>query len=419
MKFFESLYINKYYRILLSCIVPLLVFGPFLPDLIISFSVFIFLIFIYKSKKFELLINQFSLYFYLFCLICILSSLLSSDILFSLKSSLPYFRLIIFCHLIAYLIKINKNILKYFYLSCSITFIILCLNGIIEYFFDINVFFKPTEYGNRITSFFYDEKILGSYLSRMFPLYLALSITQIKNFSSNFLSILTILLLFIGTFISGERAAFFFLMISTFIIFIYFNGFTKIKIIFASFIIVTLTFIYSTNPSLKNRMVTETFNSIFKEKENIVIFTQEHDSHIRTALKIFSDSPLLGHGPRMFRIKCQIEEFQVGNTPCNTHPHNFYIQLLAETGILGFSFLFFLLIFSIYRSIKYLYHKFYSSEVFEKYSNFKISLISGIMATIFPLTTNGNFFNNYLMILYFLPLGFLFYSFNESNDDRV
>ena len=114
-----------------------------------------------------------------------------------------------------------------------------------------------------------------------------------------------------------------------------------------------------------------------------------------------------------------IEEFQVGNTPCNTHPHNFYIQLLAETGILGFSFLFFLLIFSIYRSIKYLYHKFYSSEVFEKYSNFKISLISGIMATIFPLTTNGNFFNNYLMILYFLPLGFLFYSFNESNDDRV
>ncbi|MDB0067606.1 O-antigen ligase family protein [Candidatus Pelagibacter sp.] len=283
----------------------------------------------------------------------------------------------------------------------------------------MNVFFEPTKYGARITSFFYDEKILGSYLSRMFPLYLALSITQIKNFSSNFLSILTILLLFIGTFISGERAALFFLMISTFIIFIYFNGFTKIRIIFASFIIVTLTFIFLTNTALKNRMITETFNSIFKEKEKIIIFTQEHDSHIRTALKIFSDSPLLGHGPRMFRIKCQIEEFQVGNTPCNTHPHNFYIQLLAETGILGFSFLFFLLIFSIYRSIKQLYHKFYSSEVFEKYSNFKISLISGIMATIFPLTTNGNFFNNYLMIIYFLPLGFLFYSFNENNDDRI
>jgi O-antigen ligase len=283
----------------------------------------------------------------------------------------------------------------------------------------MNVFFEPTDYGSRITSFFYSEKILGSYLSRLFPLYVALSIIQSKNFSFNFLSILTISLLIIGTFISGERAAFFFLIFSTILIFIYFNGLTKIRIFFASFIITILFFIFFTNPQLKNRMFSETFNPIFNKKETYVLFTKEHDSHIRTALKIFSDSPVFGHGPRMFRIKCQIEEFQVGDTPCNTHPHNFYVQLLAETGIIGFSFLFFLLIFSIYRSIKYLYHAFYSDKKFEKYSNFKISLISGIIATIFPITTNGNFFNNYLMILYFLPLGFLFYSFNENNDDKT
>ena len=40
----------------------------------------------------------------------------------------------------------------------------------------------------------------------------------------------------------------------------------------------------------------------------------------------------------MFRVMCKKEEFQVGIKPCSTHPHNFYVQLLSETGVIGFSF---------------------------------------------------------------------------------
>ena len=53
---------------------------------------------------------------------------------------------------------------------------------------------------------------------------------------------------------------------------------------------------------------------------------------------MFKDKPFFGHGPRVFRFKCSEPEFSIGMRPCNSHPHNFYIQLLAETGLIGLLF---------------------------------------------------------------------------------
>ena len=96
------------------------------------------------------------------------------------------------------------------------------------------------------------------------------------------------------------------------------------------------------------------------EAEGLIIFTPTHDSHIRTAFKMFKDKPILGHGPKMFRIKCSDKKYSTGIKSCNTHPHNFYVQLLAETGILGFSFLFAafpMLFFCFIKQLKSIYYK--------------------------------------------------------------
>ena len=50
----------------------------------------------------------------------------------------------------------------------------------------------------------------------------------------------------------------------------------------------------------------------------------------------FLDSPLLGIGTANYRDLCPDILAEGSAFRCDNHPHNFYIQMLAETGILGF-----------------------------------------------------------------------------------
>ena len=131
---------------------------------------------------------------------------------------------------------------------------------------------------------------------------------------------------------------------------------------------------------------------------------KQHNNIIRTAYKMFKDQPIFGHGPKMFRIICKDETYATGATPCMTHPHNFYIQLLAETGIVGFLFLFSVLVYVIYTALRQLKSIIFSQKRF--LTDYQVCLLAGILITVWPLTTNGNFFNSWLMIVYSLPVGF-------------
>jgi hypothetical protein len=135
------------------------------------------------------------------------------------------------------------------------------------------------------------------------------------------------------------------------------------------------------------------------------IFTPMHDSHIKTALNMFIENPILGVGPRMFRIKCSDVNYSAGETPCNTHPHNFYIQLAAETGFIGLSFILGFFFYFLYLVIKHTKLLLFNKKLF--LSDYQICLLSGVLITIWPFSPNGNFFNNHLMLFYILTIAFL------------
>ena len=54
--------------------------------------------------------------------------------------------------------------------------------------------------------------------------------------------------------------------------------------------------------------------------------------------KKFKDNKIFGKGPKIYRYICDDPKFRINTWSCSTHPHNYYIQILAELGILGFLF---------------------------------------------------------------------------------
>ena len=391
---------------LCACIVPLLVTGPFLPDLFLSLLSLWFLFYSLKNKIFIISCNKYHFIFFAFCLICIISSLLSNSVIFSLKSSLFYFRIGIFALLISYLIKKNTKILNYFYKSFLFTFTTLIFDGYFQFFYGFNILGYPI-HPTRVSSFFGDQLILGSYLSRLFPLFLALFIIRAKKTNLEKIYFFSIFFLTdILVFLAGERASFLFINLSSIFIILFISKYKKLRIFLFILVYGVITFIMYNNKLIFDRYFTSVKQSIIKKDENnkLIFFSPMHDGYLKTSIKMFLDKPVLGHGPNTYRINCSNPKYGVGPGPCNTHPHNFYGQLLGETGILGFSFLFGLLVCFVLLTIKHIYKRLFHRKKF--LTDYQICLLAGLLITIWPLTTNGNFFNNYLMILYSLQMGF-------------
>jgi O-antigen ligase len=392
--------------LLASSIVPFLVTGPFIPDLILSSLSIWFLYYCVKKKILKIFKNKYFLVFLIFWIFCVLSSLLSDEILFSLKSSIFYIRIGIFAILISYLIDVNKKILVFFYYAIAITFLVLVIDGFFQHFTGYNIL-GYSKYTIRVSSFFGDEYILGSYLTRLSPLFFALFIVrEKKNFESYFFFIL-LFLVSILIFLSGERAAFFlFILSSVFIIFFISSyKYQRLLVFLISLIVIILILVKDSKYS--DRFYHSIVKDMRIENNNfskIIIFTQIHDSLYRTGFKMFLDQPILGHGPKLFRKKCNNIKYSTGDYPCSNHPHNFYIQLLAETGLIGFSFLFGLFIYFIYIVTNHIFRIYKYKE--RLFSDYQLCLLAGLLITIWPITSNGSLFSNYLVLTYSLQIGF-------------
>jgi O-antigen ligase len=322
----------------------------------------------------------------------------------------------IFAALISFLISNNKQFNNFFFLSLCISFFVLVVDGFFQYFNDYNLLGHVVEGWNRtrLSSLFGKELILGSYLSRLLPIFVALLLINQINYKFYNFYWLIFCLVSILIYLSGERASFFFLLLNLCILLILVK-FKKKFLIFSFIFIIISIFSYS-NDKLFYRMsksvlindlkvITEDNKINLKNSEPIIFFSEGHDTLIRTAYNMFKDKPLFGIGPNMFRKKCSDDNYAYNKSKhfCDTHPHNFYIQILAETGIFGFAILvlFFL---NICREILIRFRNLYFEK--KNINDYETSILISLFIASFPFTTNGNFFNSWLVTIYSICIGF-------------
>lgn len=417
IKNYNYFFFEKIPSILIILLPITLISGPFLSDLSVSIIAILFITYLIKKKDYSFINHKFTKIFLIFWLYILINSFLINNSFGAIKISLFYFRFLFFCLSFSYLLEKNNNLLKNLFFSFLFSFILLIIDGYFQYFSGYNLLGLKLPDGPRVSSFFGDELILGSYLSRLFPIFFGLTIFLYKEEKKKILIISLIFVLIEAlVFLSGERVAFFYINISAIFIIFFIKDFKRLRILtlLFSFIIIILITLY--DDSAKKRILDVTLDQMgFTKNDSGVtgkyIFSEEHNDQYLTAINMFKDKPLFGLGIKGFRKNCNDQKYIHGNYGCTTHPHNTYLQLLAETGFLGFIILFYVfLMFSIYM-FKHFLKTLKKKSLF---SDFEICLLSAIFITIWPISPTGNFFNNWLSIIYYFPAGILLWSIRKK-----
>ena len=360
----------------------------------------------------------------IFYFVLLLSSLNSIYFLETYKSSIFYFRFFTFSLFLAIFLKKYPKLIYYSYFIVFYTLLIVTLDGLTEYFTGYNLSNEATTFPGRIRGLF-DELIIGSYLTKLLPLLVALYLFNFNKISRLYKIVTQILfiLIVVLVFFSGERTSFYLLFLFLIYIFLFckFSLKQKIKslIILLLFVLTIILIKPSNYDNVKifSRMMVSPIKTINEEKfgnkkSDIIIFSNQHTDLYKAAYDIYLDHKLIGSGPNSFRYICKTNKYNKSDYSCNTHPHNYYLQLIAETGLIGF-----FIVIVLYASLitLVLFPKIFG----KKLDNFQILLLGSIFINLFPFVPSANFFNNYNNIIIYYPVSFLIYSFIKKLDVKI
>ena len=394
---------------------------------------------IYKIELIKIFKENVFIFVILFFIVIIYSTLFDS---FSevdnnnFIKSLLYLRYLILLLVLNCMMKNDDFNLKFFLLSCLFFSFILSLDIIFQYFVGQDIFgFKSRRFHN--SGFFDDELIAGGYIQRFAILGIfSLPLIFYNNKKKLFITLsISLFISVIGIILSGNRMPLILYFLFIFIAILFLREIRGPLII--TFISGILVFLLVANSnrmyqdywiSFKNNIknflpkVNEAYDKeklklksekgkIFIEewyegkKGNIKLthFGSGHAIIYVTAFDTWRDKLFLGSGIKSFRIKCKTK-LHLPNRVCSSHPHNYYLEILNDTGLLGGILFFGSVFYILIRRLKK-YSKNKNGEISNDFILLAISMC--LIIEIFPLKSSGSFFSTYNSAFIFLLMGLL------------
>ena len=319
--------------------------------------------------------------------------------------SLLYLRYFILYIILRVLISNNILNLRWFSLMSVLCASFVCFDIFFQFSFGKNIFGIEAHSTRHYSGVFGAELVAGGYLQKfaLFSLFLPFVLNQ-KKLKKIFIQFLFLLIFGYGMVLSGNRIPFLLFVLSFFTYMVLTKELRKF--FFISFTLFTLLLIlaFNANQGTKDNinkfynngkyLVTFFFNKDL-DKTNFDVWTKPYVSEFACAGFNIKNNPIVGGGIRSHRELSW----------CNTHPHNYYLEILSELGVFGLATILFFV-------LKLLRETFRSAK---KSFNFSLDHLDSttlpyffiFCAEFFPLRTSGSFNSTNNASIIFLVLGIL------------
>ena len=260
---------------------------------------------------------------FIFWGICLLSAAMSPDPFYAIGEAFIWIRFPLFAMATAFWLGVDKRLLLLMFFSTASAILLMC--GILAAELAIEGFKSRLSWP-------YDDLVPGNYLAKVGLPVIVFSTTLFLSLKG-FKSLLPggCCLLIIGmTMMTGERINFFIALFAALLAIFVWETSWKKRFFYITVVSAIPILIFAIIPSTFDRFAISFFNQL-----PIYKGSPYYDA-MAPAWLIFQQFPTLGIGPGNFRYLCA-DLIQPGlGYPCHNHPHNFYLQILSETGYLGF-----------------------------------------------------------------------------------
>ena len=402
-------FIYNYFLFLFSIIPITFLAGPAisLSNVILIDLSFIMLI-IYK-KDFIFLKSEPIKYLSILYIYFILNSFLSVDYSIGQYRNFGFIRLIILFVAFNYFF-FQKSFFKKMLISWSIVIVVVLIDVFIEQFTGTNIFGdnfgvrfynEQVQYG-RIVSFFKDEPIVGGYLFGFYLILAGFLLNEFKNKKLLFVFAFMILIL-LTIILTGERSNSIRAFCGFGLIILFISKFDlKTKIISISSVVILIMFLVPNVKYLEIRFI----NNVKDVFSNHSVYFDIYKS----ASQVFENNKIFGVGNKNYRVEtCNSKRTKENNTElyhCQTHPHQFYLELISEHGILGSFLILFILFKLIFSKI---------IDTFKKDNYLKLGSLIYMLLMFIPLLPTGAFFGDFLLTIFIINLSIFYASDKSSN----